>query len=190
MILRVDKRFWRVIGNSRSQKGQNAASYNIKLAEVGTGRKKEVTAGQGHDFPEVRAERVRLLFSGFDDLDQACFVFPEHSSDAGKEVNVPATSLPEIQQQFLCVGMPIDILHIMPEDDDGKEEQDIWAEVIMPTSYTYTVEKIALKGLYKMASFVECDGVVSVNDTVQLNEKVKVMMRPDGTAAFGGRASA
>ncbi|CAD2217348.1 Elongation factor P (EF-P) KOW-like domain containing protein, putative [Angomonas deanei] len=50
MVLMVDKRYYRVLANTRSQKGQTAASFNIKLTEVGTGRKKEVTAGQGHDF--------------------------------------------------------------------------------------------------------------------------------------------
>ncbi|ORC89653.1 putative trans-sialidase [Trypanosoma theileri] len=187
MILNVDKRHYRVVANTRSQKGQNAASFNIKLVEVGTGRKKEVTAGQGHDFAEVRAERVRLLFSGFDDDDMACFVYPEHSSDAGKEVNIPGDSLPDVQQKFLCCGMPVDILHIIPDDEDGPEAKDIWAEVIMPSSYAYTVEKMSLKGMYRMASFKECDGVVGVNDSVQVNDKVKVMIKPDGTAAFGGR---
>ncbi|KAH9599459.1 Translation elongation factor [Trypanosoma melophagium] len=189
MILNVDKRHYRVVANTRSQKGQNAASFNIKLIEVGTGRKKEVTAGQGHDFAEVRAERVRLLFSGFDDDDMACFVYPEHSADAGKEVNIPGDSLPEIQQKFLCCGMPVDILHILSDEDEGPEAKDIWAEVIMPSSYAYTVEKMSLKGMYRMASFKECDGVVGVNDSVQVNDKVKVIIKADGTAAFGGRVT-
>ncbi|KAK7194556.1 Elongation factor P (EF-P) KOW-like domain containing protein [Novymonas esmeraldas] len=189
MVLRVDKRVYRVIANTRSQKGQNAASFNIKLTEVGTSRKKEVTAGQGHDFSEVRAERVRLLFSGFDDDDQACFVFPEHSSDAGTEVNLAGDSLPEVQQKFLSCGMPVDILHIIP-DDDVPDEKEMWTEITMPSSYVYTVEKITLKGLYKMATFVECDGTVSVNDQIQLGEKIKVVIKPDGTVSFGGRANA
>ncbi|EAN97319.1 hypothetical protein C3747_45g250 [Trypanosoma cruzi] len=189
MIIAIDKRYYRVLANTRSQKGQNAASFNIKLVEVGTGRKKEVTAGQGHDFAQVRAERVRLLFSGFDDDDMACFVYPEHASDAGKEVNIPGDSLPDVQQKFLCCGMPVDILHIIPDDEDSSDAKDIWAEVVMPSSYNYTVEKISLKGMYKMASFKECDGVVSVNDSVQINDKVKVTIKPDGTVAFGGRAS-
>lgn len=189
MVLKIDKRFYRVVANTRSQKGQNAASFNIKLTEVGTARKKEVTAGQGHDFDEVRAERVRLLFSGFDDDDMACFVFPQHHSDAGKEVNLPGDSLPELQQSFLCCGMPCDVLHIIPEED-SQEGKELWTEVNMPSSYVYTVEKILLKGLYKMASFVECDGTISVNDQIQLGEKVKVLLKPDGTAGFGGRAAA
>ncbi|CBH09818.1 hypothetical protein, conserved [Trypanosoma brucei gambiense DAL972] len=189
MILKVDKRYYRVLANTRSQKGQNAASFNIKLTEVGTGRKKEVTAGHGHDFAEARAERVRLLFSGFDDDDMACFVYPEHSSDAGKEVNIPGDSLPELQQKFLCCGMPVDVLHIMPDDDESPNEKDIWSEVVMPSNYTYTVEKLTLKGMYKMAAFVECDGIIGVNDSVQVNDKVKVVIKPDGTAAFGGRAT-
>lgn len=189
MVIRADKRIYRVVANTRSQKGQNAASFNIKLTEVGTGRKKEVTAGQGHDFSEVRAERVRLLFSGFDNDDMACFVYPEHSADAGKEVNVPGDSLPEVQQKFLACAMPIDILHIIP-DEDVPDEKEMWTEITLPSSYTYTVEKITLKGLYKMASLVECDGTVSVNDQVQLGEKIKVVIKPDGTVSFGGRANA
>lgn len=189
MVLRVDKKVYRVVANTRSQKGQNAASFNIKLTEVGTSRKKEVTAGQGHDFTEVRAERLRLLFSGFDDDDMACFVFPEHSPDAGKEVNLPGDSLPEVQQKFLACGMPVDILHIIP-DEDVPDEKEIWTEVTMPSSYVYTVEKLTLKGLYKMASFVECDGTVSVNDQIQLGDKIKLIIKPDGTVSFGGRANA
>ncbi|KPA79658.1 putative mitochondrial hypothetical protein [Leptomonas pyrrhocoris] len=189
MVLRVDKKVFRVVANTRSQKGQNAASFNIKLTEVGTARKKEVTAGQGHDFSEVRAERIRLLFSGFDDDDFACFVFPEHSPDAGKEINIPADSLPEVQQKFLACGMPTDVLHIIP-DEDVQDDKEVWTEITMPSSYVYTVEKLTLKGLYKMASFVECDGTVSVNDQIQLGDKVKLVIKPDGTVSFGGRASA
>mmetsp|Transcript_61896 Transcript_61896/g.71987 ORF Transcript_61896/g.71987 Transcript_61896/m.71987 type:complete len:228 (+) Transcript_61896:67-750(+) len=191
MILQLDKRFFRVVANARSQKGQNAASYNIKLSEVGTGKKKEVTAGQGHDFTEVKAERVRLLFSGFDDNDMACFVFPEHAAEAGKEINIPGDSLPDVQQKFLCTGMPVDLLHIMPDEEvvEGEKGSDFWSEVVMPTSWNYTVEKVTLKGMYKMASFIECDGLVSVNDSVQLGEKIKIVIRPDGTAAFSGKAS-
>jgi translation elongation factor P/translation initiation factor 5A len=189
MVLRVDKKVYRVVANTRSQKGQNAASFNIKLTEVGTGRKKEVTAGQGHDFTEVRAERIRLLFSGFDDDDFACFVFPEHSPDAGKEINLPGDSLPEIQQKFLACGMPVDVLHIIP-DEDVPDEKEVWTEITMPSSYVYTVEKLTLKGLYKMATFVECDGTVSVNDQIQLGDKIKIVLKPDGTVSFGGRANA
>lgn len=189
MVIMQDKKYYRVVANTRSQKGQNAASYNIKLQEVGTGRRKEVTAAQGHDFHEVRAERVRLLFSGFDDNDMACFVHPEHSAEAGKEVNLVADALPEVQQKFLSCGMPIDILHIPPDEDSGTSK-DVWSEVTMPSSYVYTVEKLSLKGLYKMASLVECDGEVSVNDQIQQNDKIKIVFKADGTAAFGGRASA
>lgn len=187
IILKIDKRHYRVVGSTRSQKGQNAASFNVKLVEVGTGRKKEVTAAQGHDFEEARAERVRLLFSGFDDDDQACFVYPEHSQLAGTEVNLPGDSLPDLQQQFLCCGMPVDALHILPDEDANTEEK--WCEVMMPSSYNYTVEQINMKGLYKMAVLKECDGTVSVNDTVQIGEVIKVILKPDGTASFGGRAN-
>lgn len=188
MVMKIDKRFYRVVANTRSQKGQNAASFNIKLTEVGTGRKKEVTAGQGHDFDEVRAERVRLLFSGFDDDDRACFVFPQHHTEAGQEINIPGDSLPDLQQNFLSCGMPCDLLHIIPEED-ATDDKEVWSEVNMPSNYVYTVEKITLKGLYKMASFVECDGTVSVNDQVQLGDKLKILLKPDGTAGFGGRAT-
>lgn len=186
-ILRIDKKHYRVIGCTRSQKGQNAASFNVKLVEVGTGRKKEVTAAQGHDFEEARAERVRLLFSGFDNDDQACFVYPEHSQLAGTEVNLAAESLPDTTQQFLCCGMPVDLLHILPDEDLNQEEK--WCEVMMPSSYNYTVEQINMKGLYKMAVLKECDGTVSVNDTVQIGEMIKVILKTDGTASFGGRSS-
>eukprot|EP00796_Vickermania_ingenoplastis_P009306 gene9306-6545_t len=187
MILKVDKKHFRVIGSTRSQKGQNAASFNVKLVEVGSGRKKEVTAAQGHDFEEVRAERVRLLFSGFDDDDFACFVYPEHSSEAGKEINLPGASLPEQQQLFLCCGMPVDLLHILADEESN--EPDRWCEVMMPNSYIYTVEQLHMKGMYKMATLKECDGTVSVNDTVQLGEPIKVVLKADGTASFGGRAN-
>lgn len=187
MILKIDKKHYRVVGSARSQKGQNAASYNVKLTEVGTGRKKEVTAGQGLDFEETRAERVRLLFSGFDDDDFACFVYPEHSNEAGTEVKLPGDSLPEQQQQYLCCGMPVDILHILADEDTHDEER--WVEVVMPNSYVYTVEEIKMKGMYKMAVLKECDGTISVNDTVQIGEKIKVVLKSDGTASFAGRGS-
>ena len=189
MILRIDNKHYRVLGNSRSQKGQNAASFHLKLEEIGIGRRKEVTAGQGHDFDEVRAERVRLIFSGFDNDDFACFVYPEHHAEAGKEVNLKGDSLPELQQKFLCVGMPVDILHI-PADEDNPDRKEIWAEVLMPVNYVYTVEKLSLKGMYKMAALEECDGVVSVNDAVQPKDKIKVVFKQsEGTASFGGKAS-
>lgn len=188
MILKVDKRHFRVVGSTRSQKGQNAASFNIKLSEVGTGRKKEVTAAQGHDFEEARAERVRLIFSGFDDDDQACFVYPEHSQEAGKEVNLPGDSLSDQQQNFLCCRMPVDLLHILADEDQQVEER--WCEVLMPSSYNYEVEQLSMKGMYKMATLKECDGTVSVNDTVQLGDTIKVVLKQDGTVSFGGRVNA
>lgn len=51
------------------------------------------------------------------------------------------------------------------------------------------MEKIVVKGLYKMASLVECDGVIGVNDTIQPGDKIKVVIKQDGTAAFGGRVN-
>ena len=205
MILTVDRKYYRVTANTRAQKGQLAASFNVKLVEIGSGKKKEVTAAQGHDFQEVRSERIRLLFSGFDDDDMACFVYPEHSADAGKEINLPGDSLPEIHQKFLCCGMPVDVLHITLDEDEVKKDAasttgkpaaastgsntstDIWCEVLMPTSYVYTVEKLVLKGMYKMAAFEECDGMVSVNDSVQTKDKIKISLRLDGTAVFAGK---
>lgn len=92
--------------------------------------------------------------------------------------------------------MPVDVLHIIPDNDDvgdgdvnAQDAKEIWAEVNIPTSYTYTVEKIVLKGLYKMASLVECDGMIGVNDTIQPGDKIKVIIKQDGTAAFGGRVN-
>ena len=150
-----------------------------------TGKFKEFTVSQSHDFAEVRYERVRLLFSGFDDLDFACFVYPEHSAEAGKEVNIKGDSLPEGQQKYLACGMPIDILHLFNDEDETKDQ---WIDINMPSSYTYTVEKVAIKGLYKMAHLVECDGLVSVPDAVQVGDAIKVVLKPDGTASFSGRA--
>ncbi|CCW70965.1 unnamed protein product [Phytomonas sp. Hart1] len=187
MILKLDARLYRVVASTRSQKGQNAASFNLKLHELGAGgRKKEVSAAQGHDFREIQAQRVRLWFSGFDDHDDGCFVFPPHHAEAGREVNLPAQTLPALSQDFLCCGMPVDLLHVHADDEEGGA---IWTEPLLPSSFVYTVERIAMKGLYRMAALVECDGMVSVNDQVQIGEKIKVLLRPDGTAAFGGRAT-
>jgi translation elongation factor P/translation initiation factor 5A len=183
-IVQVDKRIWRVSSTGRSQKGQGVASFHIRLTELRTDKKKEMAVPAGVDFPEVKYERVKLLFSGFDDDDNACFVYPQHTVQAGKEVNVPATSLQEHHQKFLCVGMPVDLLHVMPEDEEGDE---MWAELNIPTGYDYTVDKLSMKGMYKMASFKECDGMVSVSDAVQPGDRIKVIIRPDGTASFNGK---
>lgn len=179
-IIVVDGKNYRVVSNGRSQKGQTAAVFHAKLSEVGTGKLKEVSSTQGHDYVEARYERVRMLFSGFDENDMACFVYPQFSGDAGKEVNILATTLSETVQNFLAVRMPCELTHVFGEE--GKE--DVWSEVNIPTSYTYTVEKITAKGMQRMAYFFECDGCVSVPDNVQLNDKVKVIIRQDGTAAF------
>ena len=183
-IFKEANKIWRVLGNSRSQKGQMSATYNIKVAEIGNPLKtKEIRSSQGHDFPEVRCEKTKLLFSGFDDDDFACFVFPEHHSEAGKEVNIKGDSLPETHQKFLACGMPVDLLHVLPDEEDGVKE--MWTEVSLPSSHTYTVEKIQLKGMYKMAVLEECDGTISVTDAVQIGDKIKVTIKPDGTAQFG-----
>lgn len=184
-VIRLDKRVWRLVSTGKSQKGQGVAQYHLKFAEINTDKKKEIAVSATVDFPEVRYERVKLLFSGFDDDDNACFVYPQHSNSAGKEVNLPATKLQEHHQKFLACGMPVDLLHIIPEEDDGLDE--IWGELNVPTNYEYTVEKLTMKGLYKMAVLKECDGMVSVSDVVQPNDRIKVIVRPDGTASFNGK---
>ena len=207
MLLRIDKRVWRVGSCTRQQKGQNAASFHVKLREGGgNGRTKESTSGQGHEYSEARYERVRLLFSGFDETDLACFVYPQHHNMAGQEVNIPAATLPEYQQKFLCVAMPCDVTHVFADEEDGPATADsdsenasaigaaakgkstapgdMWCEVVMPSNYVYTVEKLSVKGMYKLAHFVECDGSVTVSDNIQPGDKVKVVVRPDGTASF------
>lgn len=182
-IFKDQNKLWRVLSNTRSQKGQLAATYNIKAAEVGNAVKtKDFRANQGHDFPEVRTEKIRLLFSGFDDDDFACFVFPEHHSDAGKEINIKGDSLPEQHQKFLACGMSVDVLHVLPDEDDGVKE--MWTEVSLPSSHVYTVEKIQLKGMYKMGLLEECDGTVSVTDAVQIGDKIKINLKTDGTSQF------
>lgn len=187
-IVKVDNKFYKVTGSSRSQKGQLAASYNVKATDVFSGKFKEFSVSQSHDFTEVRFERVRMLFSGFDDDDMACFVYPEHTAEAGKEVNLKGDSLPDGQQKFLACGMPVDILHLFDDAEDGAKDQ--WIDIHVPSSYNYTVEKIAVKGLYKMAHLAECDGLVSVPDAVQVGDTIKVILKPDGTASFGGRVGA
>lgn len=184
-ILRIDKKYYRVISNGRSQKGQSTASFHCKMVEIGNNeRTKEVISNQTQDFVEARFERLRLLFSGFDDDDNACFVYPQHSNEAGREVNIPASKLPEVQQKFLAVMMPCDVLHIFAESDD---EADYYGEVMMPTNWAYSVEKVRMKGMYKMAVFNECDGEITVGDQVGPGDKVKVIIRPDGSASFSGK---
>lgn len=186
LIVRLDKRLWRLAHVSKSQKGQGAASYHIKLNELGTTKRKEMTSVPATtDLAEVRYERVKLLFSGFDDDDNACFVYPQHSSLAGQEVNVPASKLTEQHQKFLAVGMPADLMHI-PADDE-LEVEELWAELVIPTSYEYTVENLSMKGMYKMAVLAECDGLVSVTDNIQPGDRIKVTIRPDGKCSFGGK---
>ena len=132
-IVKLEKRFFRVVSNTRSQKGQNAASFHIKLAEVGTTRTKSLTANSGTDYNEAHYERLKLLFSGFDNDDFGCFVYPQHTQQAGKEVNIPAKELSELQQKYLCVGMPVEVLHIMDEDEQERENH-IYSEVTMRQS--------------------------------------------------------
>ena len=187
-LVRIDKRMWRIASISKSQKGQGSASYNLKLTELGTGKKKEMNAlPPSYDLPEVRYQRVKLLFSGYDDEDNACFVYPQTSSQAGEEVNIPASSLSEQHQKFLCVGMPVDYMHILADEEADVKEQ--WLELVVPTTYEYTVENLQMKGMYKMAVLNECDGLVSVTDNIQPGDRIKVTIRPDGTTSFGGKIS-
>ena len=186
-LVRYEKKTYRVQASAKSQKGQGAASFTVRMVEMESGKKKEVSSiPPSFDFPEVRAQRVKLLFSGFDDDDNACFVFPQHSPQAGEEVNIPATSLSEQHQKFLAVGMPVDILHI-PEDEETQQKEK-WTELSIPTNYQFTVENLHMKGMYKMASLKECDGVVSVTDNIQPNDQIKVTIRHDGTSSFAGKA--
>jgi translation elongation factor P/translation initiation factor 5A len=113
MLVKYDKRIWRIASVTKAQKGQGAATFHVKLNELDSERKKEMSSvAASFDFPEVRYERVKFLFSGYDDDDNACFVYPQHSSKSGQEVNLPASKLKEQHQQFLAVGMPVDMLHI------------------------------------------------------------------------------
>jgi translation elongation factor P/translation initiation factor 5A len=190
-IIKDSGRHWRVVSNNRAQKAQGAASYFIKAVDVLNARKREFLSPAGKDYPEARSQRVKVLFSGFDDNDMACFVYPQHSSLAGQEINVPATSLPETMQKWLACGMPCDILQITADEEDavpgGGPPADIFCDVVMPSNYVYTVEKLGIKGMYKLAYMVECDGSVTVSDNVQTGDKIKVVVRSDGTASFSGK---
>ena len=187
MIVRMDKKYWRVVSNKRSQKGQMSVSFAVKMVQVGHPDKiKETVVPGSTELPDVRAQRHRLLFSGFDDEDYACFVFPEASNEAGREVNIPAKSLPDYQQKYLCVRMPVDVLQIPTESE---EEEDFWGDITLPSSWTYTVEGLRTKGMYKLAQLEECDGEVSISDAVNVGAKIKVVIRPDGTASYAGRAN-
>lgn len=193
-IVKEQGKYWRCISNSRSQKGQGAASYHMKAQDVISGRQKEFTSPAGKDFPEARTERLKLLFSGFDDDDNACFVYPQHAALAGQEINIPASKLSEQLQKWLACGMPVDMLHIMGDDEEvaasgGETFSDHYCDIMMPSNYIYTVERLGIKGMYKLAFFVECDGNVTVSDNVQVGEKVKIVLRHDGTAGFGGKAA-
>ena len=192
-IVKDQGKYWRVVSNSRSQKGQGAASYHLKVSDVLSGKKKEFTSPANKDFPEARTERLKLLFSGFDDDDMACFVYPQHHNLAGQEINIPGTSLSDQLQKWLACGMPVDMLHIMGDDDEvvmtgGATTTDHYCDIMIPSNYVYTVERLGIKGMYKLAFFEECDGSVTVSDNVQIGDKVKVTLRNDGTAGFGGKA--
>jgi translation elongation factor P/translation initiation factor 5A len=192
-IIKDTGRYWRCISNARSQKGQGAASYHMKMVDVVSGKSREFASPAGKDYPEARTERLKLLFSGFDDSDQACFVYPQHSAQAGQEINLPGTSLAEYLQKWLACGMPVDMLHIHGDDEEaaatgGAAMSDLYCDIMMPSNYVYTVEKLGIKGMYKLAYFVECDGNVTVSDNVQVGDKIKVIVRTDGTASFSGKA--
>ena len=191
-ILKDQGKYWRCVSNSKSQKGQGAASFNLRLCDVATQKIRDAIAPPGKDFPEARTERLKMLFSGFDESDMACFVYPQHAALAGKEVNIPATTLSETLQKFLACGMPVDILHIHGDEEEaaasgGAAMSDLYCDLVMPSNYIYTIEKVGIKGMYKLAFFVECDGSVTVSDNVQVGDKIKVVIRPDGTASFAGK---
>ena len=194
-IICVENKAWRVTQAAKSQKGQMGVTFKIKAKQVGSDRMKELTAQPQTDYPEVPYERLKLLFSGFDDDDNACFVHPQHSAKAGKEVNIPANQLPELHQNFLAVGMPVDVMHIFGGDsEEGADAKlaglpEFYGEVTMPGNYTYTCEKIQMKAMTRHATFEECDGTVSVTDVIQPGDKVKVNLRhQEGAATFGGKA--
>lgn len=207
-IIKEQGRYYRCISNSRVQKGQGAASYHMKLHEVLTGKQKDMSAPSGKDFPEARTERLKVLFSGFDDDDNACFVYPQHSAQAGQEINIPGSTLPDHLQKWLACAMPVDMLHLMGDDDDtttapapteggagakanagaADANKSHYCDIMIPTNYVYTVERLGIKGMYKLAYFEECDGSITVSDNVQIGDKLKVVLRGDGTAGFGGKA--
>ncbi|KNH05467.1 trans-sialidase [Perkinsela sp. CCAP 1560/4] len=201
-IVRYDKNFWRVGSAKRSQKGKNAAVIGLTLDGLGTKggiscygntKTKVVSVSCGVEFEEANYTRLKVLFSGFDENDMACFVFPIDSMDHGKEINIPGTALLEQHQNFLCVRMPCDLLRVIDDragaDADAGKENYIYPEMTLPNNYVYTVDKITTRNGYKFATFVECDGSVTVTDSIQPGMQVKVILRSDGTGgSFGGRA--
>jgi translation elongation factor P/translation initiation factor 5A len=187
-IIRLDNKLWRIISSVKSQKGQMSTSYGIRLVNiVDPTRTKELTCPPSQDLSDARYERVRTLFSGFDDVDNACFVYPETSALAGTEINIKATSLPLWQQQWLAVRMNVDVLRVFGESED---DPDWFGDIIIPTNWTFTIEKLRMKGMYKLASFVECDAELTVPDSANLGDRVKVVIRTDGTASYNGKGDA
>ena len=192
-IVVVDNKAWRVQQAAKSQKGQTGVTFKLKMKLVGGDKVKDVTAQQQTDLPEPPYERLKLLFSGFDDDDNACFVYPQHSAKAGQEVNIPASSLPQLHQDWLACGMPVDIMHIFGGDGEDADVKlaglkEFWGEAQLPGNYTYSVDKITMKAMTRHASFEECDGSIAVTDVVQPSDKVKVNLRTsDGGATFGGK---
>lgn len=187
-IVKYEGKFWRVAKALRTQKGKNNASIHLKLDEliVGLGaRSKEISMGANQDVQEASYSRLRMVFSGFDDDDNACFVYPQDSVKSGQEINIPAVHLTPTQQNFLSVRMPCDLLQITDEGEDGGKE--IYPEVKIPDSGIYTVERITAKAMFKFATLKECDGQVTVTDVIQPGDKIKVIIRVDG-GSFGGRA--
>ncbi len=165
-----------------------STSYGIRLVNiVDPTRTKELTCPPSQDLSDARYERVRTLFSGFDDVDNACFVYPETSALAGTEINIKATSLPLWQQQWLAVRMNVDVLRVFGESED---DPDWFGDIIIPTNWTFTIEKLRMKGMYKLASFVECDAELTVPDSANLGDRVKVVIRTDGTASYNGKGDA
>ena len=171
MLVRYENKHWRILKSSRSQKGKNVASMHVRLSclsKGSVGRGKELTLNPTQDLPEANSERLKVYFSGYDDDDNACFVFPPDSIHHGKEINIPASELSETHQNFLAVRMPCDLLRI----NDEENEKEFYPELTIPVNYVYTTEKVFSRGMFKFATFEECDGQVTVTDAVQAGTKV------------------
>ena len=200
-VVKYDKAFWRISAANRSQKGKNAAVISLSLEGLGTKggistygntRSKTITTSCSTEIEEAHFSRLKVLFSGFDDNDMACFVFPPDSIDHGKEINIPGDALMEQHQNFLAVRMPCDLLCVQDDrkdTDDSNTENAIYPELTLPVNYVYTVDKVTSRNGYRFATFAECDGSVTVTDSIQPGMQIKVILRSDGTGgSFGGRA--
>ena len=200
-VIKYDKAFWRVAEAKRSQKGKNAAVISLHLEGLGVkggistysnSRVKTISTSCGTEIEEANYTRLRVLFSGFDDEDNACFVFPPDSIDHGKEINIRGVDLTEQHQNFLAVRMPCDLLcvhDIAKDSDEANSDKAMYPELTLPPHYNYTVDNVTSRNGYRFATFAECDGSITVTDSIQPGMQVKVILRADGTGgSFGGRA--